>query len=69
MYVSFDLKDFGFYIYVAGLWLPAQWLMQRMSAGYQTELHVCMIWLMVEWKPDANDWHGNQGSRVSSGVE
>ena len=26
-----------------------------------------MIWLMANLKPDANDWHGNQGSRVSSG--
>ena len=54
---------------IAGLWLPAPWLMQRMSAGNQTELHVWMIWLMVQCEPDANDWHGNQGSRVSSRVE
>ena len=26
-----------------------------------------MIWLMVNLKPDANDWHSNQGSRASLG--
>ena len=26
-----------------------------------------MIWLIVNLKPDANDWHGNQGSMVSLG--
>ena len=26
-----------------------------------------MICLMVNLKPDANDWHSNQGSRVSLG--
>ena len=38
-------------------------MMQMVPAGYQMELHVWTIW--YGWSgQDANDWHGNQGSRV-----
>ena len=37
------------------------------SAGYQQSNGIAYTDDMVDGVTDANDWHGNQGSRVSSG--